>query len=102
MWKRTWRIVPAITGRKKTGLPTERILAGAEGHNRSCGTTFARKWVSETSPENQPGGTALRESVIYRHGWSEANQKAEEGLPEKMPVLRVQARSRAAAVLLAE
>jgi hypothetical protein len=35
----------------------------------------------------------MRDYVIYRHGWNEANQKAEDGLPEKVPVLRVQARS---------
>jgi hypothetical protein len=35
----------------------------------------------------------MQEYVIYRHGFNEANQKAEEGLPEKMPVLRVQAQS---------
>ncbi len=44
----------------------------------------------------------MPEYVVYRHGWSEANQRAEDGLPEKMPVLRVQAISPAEACRLAE
>jgi hypothetical protein len=35
----------------------------------------------------------MREYVIYRHGWNEANQSPECGLPEKMAVARVQADS---------
>jgi hypothetical protein len=31
--------------------------------------------------------------VVYRHGFNEANQSPERGLPEKMPVARVQADS---------
>jgi hypothetical protein len=43
----------------------------------------------------------MPEYVVYRHGWSEANQRAEDGLPEKMPVLRVEAGSPAEACRLA-
>jgi hypothetical protein len=39
--------------------------------------------------------------VVYRHGWNEANQNAEQGLPEKMPVARVQAESAEEACRLA-
>jgi hypothetical protein len=35
----------------------------------------------------------MKEYVVYRHGWSEANQSPELGLPEKMAVARVQAAS---------
>jgi hypothetical protein len=35
----------------------------------------------------------MREYIVYRHGLNEANQSPERGLPEKMPVLRVQADS---------
>ncbi len=35
----------------------------------------------------------MREYVVYRHGWNEANQAPERGLPEKMPVARIQADS---------
>jgi hypothetical protein len=34
----------------------------------------------------------MREYANYRQGWNDANQKAKDGLPEKMPVLRVRAR----------
>jgi hypothetical protein len=44
----------------------------------------------------------MTEYIIYRHGWSAANQRAEDGLPEKMPVLRVEANSPAEACRLAE
>lgn len=33
----------------------------------------------------------MPEFVVYRHGWNEANQNPESGLPEKMAVARVQA-----------
>ena len=35
----------------------------------------------------------MPEYVVYRHGWNEANQRPEFGLPEKMPVARVEAGS---------
>ena len=35
----------------------------------------------------------MRMYVVYRHGWNAANQSPERGLPEKMPVARVQADS---------
>jgi hypothetical protein len=35
----------------------------------------------------------MREYVVYRHGWNKANQDPNRGLPEKMPVLRVEAGS---------
>ena len=35
----------------------------------------------------------MKEYVVYRHGWDEANQDAARGLPEKMAVLRVWADS---------
>jgi hypothetical protein len=35
----------------------------------------------------------MAEYVVYRHGWSEANQPPEHGLPQKMPVARVEAGS---------
>jgi hypothetical protein len=35
----------------------------------------------------------MRQFVVYRHGWHKANQDPERGLPEKMPVLRVEADS---------
>ena len=31
----------------------------------------------------------MREYVVYRHGWNEANQNPAQGLPEKMCVARV-------------
>jgi hypothetical protein len=31
--------------------------------------------------------------IVYRHGWNEANQSPERGLPEKMPVARLEADS---------
>ena len=31
--------------------------------------------------------------VVYRHGWNENNQSQEAGLPEKMPVARIEAQS---------
>src|SRR5262249_55465403 len=37
--------------------------------------------------------TAMRQYIVYRHGWNEANQRREDGAPEKMPVLRVDAGS---------
>jgi len=35
----------------------------------------------------------MREYIVYRHGWNEANQRRADGLPEQMAVLRVQANS---------
>jgi hypothetical protein len=35
----------------------------------------------------------MREYVVYRHGWSEDNQRPGAGLPEKMPVARLHANS---------
>jgi hypothetical protein len=35
----------------------------------------------------------MKEYVVYRHGWNEVNQRREDGLPERMAVLRVQAGS---------
>jgi hypothetical protein len=35
----------------------------------------------------------MRQYVVYRHGWNEANQRREDGLPERMAVLRVEADS---------
>jgi hypothetical protein len=35
----------------------------------------------------------MRQSVVYRHGYNEADQRPEQGLPEKMPVLRLEADS---------
>jgi hypothetical protein len=35
----------------------------------------------------------MRQYIVYRHGWNEANQRPETGVPEKMPVLRVDAES---------
>jgi len=35
----------------------------------------------------------MRQYVIYRHGWNEANQRRADGAPEKMPVLRLDADS---------
>jgi hypothetical protein len=33
----------------------------------------------------------MREYIVYRHGFNAANQDPGRGLPEKMPVARVQA-----------
>ncbi len=33
----------------------------------------------------------MREYVVYRHGWNESNQSQDAGLPEKMPVARIEA-----------
>lgn len=33
----------------------------------------------------------MRQYIVYRHGWSEANQSPSQGLPEKMPVARIDA-----------
>jgi hypothetical protein len=35
----------------------------------------------------------MREYVVYRHGWNADNQSAAAGLPEKMPVARIEANS---------
>jgi len=35
----------------------------------------------------------MREYIVYRHGWNENNQRQDAGLPEKMPVARIQANS---------
>jgi hypothetical protein len=35
----------------------------------------------------------MPEYVVYRHGWNPNNQDPAQGLPEKMPVARVQAES---------
>jgi hypothetical protein len=35
----------------------------------------------------------MTQYVVYRHGWSEANQPPEHGLPQKMAVARVEADS---------
>ena len=35
----------------------------------------------------------MKEYVVYRHGWNEDNQSAAHGLPEKMPVARLEADS---------
>ncbi len=35
----------------------------------------------------------MREYVVYRHGWNRTNQAIERGLPQKMPVARVEADS---------
>ena len=39
--------------------------------------------------------------VVYRHGWNETNQRREDGVPEVMPVLRVNADTQEAACHLA-
>ncbi len=35
----------------------------------------------------------MQQYIVYRLGWDEANQKPQQGLPEKMPVMRVDAAS---------
>jgi hypothetical protein len=35
----------------------------------------------------------MKEYVVYRHGWNDDNQSAAHGLPEKMPVARIEADS---------
>jgi hypothetical protein len=35
----------------------------------------------------------MPEYIVYRHGYNEINQAPERGLPEKMPVARVEAGS---------
>jgi hypothetical protein len=35
----------------------------------------------------------MQQYIVYRHGWNENNQKQEAGLPEKMPVARIEANS---------
>lgn len=35
----------------------------------------------------------MKEFVVYRHGWNEQNQDPARGLPERMPVARLQAES---------
>ena len=39
----------------------------------------------------------MKEYIVYRHGWNEANQNPHHGLPKKQAVLRVQADSPEAA-----
>jgi len=39
--------------------------------------------------------------IVYRLGWSDANQKPQQGLPEKMAVMRVDAASAEEACRLA-
>jgi hypothetical protein len=33
----------------------------------------------------------MPEYIVYRHGWNDANQSPQRGLPEKMPVVRLEA-----------
>lgn len=33
----------------------------------------------------------MKQYVVYRHGWNARNQSPEAGLPEKMPVARIEA-----------
>lgn len=33
----------------------------------------------------------MKEYVVYRHGWNADNQSPQAGLPEKMPVARIDA-----------
>jgi hypothetical protein len=35
----------------------------------------------------------MRGYIVYRHGWNENNQSQAAGLPEKMPVARIEAKS---------
>jgi hypothetical protein len=35
----------------------------------------------------------MKRYVIYRHGWADAGQSAEQGLPRKMAVARLEANS---------
>jgi hypothetical protein len=43
----------------------------------------------------------MKEYIVYRHGLAEATQSASQGLPEKMPVARIEAESEADACRLA-
>jgi hypothetical protein len=43
----------------------------------------------------------MRQYIVYRHGWSDANQPPDQGLPQKMPVMRVDADSAEEACRLA-
>ena len=43
----------------------------------------------------------MKEYVVYRHGWNADNQSPQAGLPEKMPVLRIEADSAEQACQLA-
>jgi len=43
----------------------------------------------------------MREYIVYRHGWNPANQDPDRGLPEKMPVVRLQADSPEDAIIRA-
>jgi hypothetical protein len=33
----------------------------------------------------------MEQFIIYRHGWDDSNRAQQQGLPPKMPVLRVEA-----------
>ena len=35
----------------------------------------------------------MKAYVVYRHGWNDDNQSKDHGLPEKMPVARLEADS---------
>jgi hypothetical protein len=35
----------------------------------------------------------MKEYVVYRHGWNAENQSKDAGLPEKMPVARIEAKN---------
>jgi hypothetical protein len=43
----------------------------------------------------------MPEYIVYRHGWNDANQPRDKGLPEKMPVVRIEANSPEEACFLA-
>jgi len=43
----------------------------------------------------------MKEFVVYRHGWNDANQNPSHGLPEKQAVLRIEADSSEEACRLA-
>lgn len=49
----------------------------------------------------QGAGEIVKQYVVYRHGWNEANQSAAHGLPQKMAVARIQAGSAEEACRLA-
>jgi hypothetical protein len=64
------------------------------GHGVEQGETiYCCDHCARHAAHSEPAQGGQREYIVYRHGWSEANQDPARGLPEKMAVARVRAAS---------
>jgi hypothetical protein len=70
-----------------SGLNESPLVTGGTGIPFATFLSCVARW------SGAKGGTAMQQYVVYRHGWNDANQSRAKGLPEKMPVARVDAGS---------